>query len=158
MSSDFPEPEVGEYPERQIVALARDFDMSTRDQIPQLWNDLWGREFSVENAVEGTAYGASFDFGEGGKFRYGVGFESTAPANLPDGACVITLTAGTYAVFRKRAPIAELPSLFDHIFQTWLPASPYQPAEGAVFERYPDDPDATETARMFEIWVPVAAK
>lgn len=86
---------------------------------------------------------------------FGAGYEANPPANLPQGACVITLVGGTYAVIRKRAPMHELPQLFDHLFQTWLPASDCQVAEGAVFERYPDDPEAPGDARLFEVWAPV---
>ena len=158
MNSFFPEPEFETGAERCIVALAWDYTMETRGEIPALWHELMNREFEVENIVPGAAFGVSYDHRPDGTFRYGVGFESSRPQKLPDGACLITLAAGTYAVFRKRAPIAELPPLFDHIFQTWLPASDYQKAEGAVFERYPDDPGATMDARVYEIWVPVAAR
>lgn len=157
MTTLFPTPEIAEHPERSIVAIARDFTMETRGDIPALWQALWNREFQVENAVEGAAYGVSFDQTPDGAFRYGVGFESRAPQDLPDGACVITLSAGTYAVFRKRAPITELPPLFDAIYNTWLPASDWQMRPGAVFERYPDDPEPVPGAMLFEIWVPVTA-
>ena len=150
-----PDPDLVDNLERSIVALARSYTMDTRGEIPALWHELMNREFEVENIVPGAAFGVSYGHRPDGTFRYGVGFESFRPENLPDGGCVITLAAGTYAVFRKRAPIAELPPLFDHIFQTWLPKSEYQQAEGAVFERYPDDPDATAEARLYEIWVPV---
>ena len=155
MNEQFPEPEIVESPERKIVALAGDFDMETRGEIPKLWAELWGREFEVENQVSLTPFGVSFGHGQGTNFRYGAGYEADPPANLPDGATVITLRAGTYAVFSRRAPISTLPALFDHIFQTWIPASDYALDEGAIFERYPADSGAEGDARLYEIWAPV---
>lgn len=157
MATAFPTPDFADYPERSIVALARNFTKNTRSEIPALWQELWSREFNVANLVEGAAFGVSFDQTGDGGFRYGVGFESSSPQDLPDGACIITLAAGPYVVFRKRAPVTELPPLFDAIFNEWLPASDWQMRRGAVFERYPDDPAPESGAMLFEIWVPVSA-
>jgi AraC family transcriptional regulator len=64
--------------------------------------------------------------------------------------------ANTYAVFEATLP--SLGQTFGQIYQTWLPASGYQPAAGPTFERYgeafnPEDPTST-----LSIYIPVEKK
>jgi len=158
MTQAFPDPEIGDFPERKIVALSRDFTMDTRNEIPALWNEFFGRQFNVESYVPGAMFGASYGWDGKGGFSYGVGVEAESPANLPDGACVITLSAGTYAVFRQTGPVMQLPKLVDDIYCEWLPKSGFKTRDGAMFERYPDGPDNTPDNMSYEIWAPVQPK
>ena len=158
MSANTPTPEIGVHPERTIVALARDFTMDTRHEIPGLWNEFFGRSFDVPTGVSGAMYGVSFAMKEKGSFRYGVGVEAENPTDLPEGACAITLSEGTYAVFRQQGPVSEIPALMDHIYGSWLPESGFAIREGAWCERYPDDPNGSPENMTYEIWAPVQAK
>lgn len=104
-----------------------------------------------------AAYGVSYNMKPGGHFSYAVGLHFfPVPGNIPDDACIVTLSAGRYAVFRREGPVSEIPGMFDTIFATWLPNSGTQPREGAVFERYPFSDDASPENMAYEIWVPVA--
>jgi len=156
MGDDFQEPEIVQSPERTIVALARDFTMDTRHEIPGLWNEFFSREFNVPSRVPGAMFGVSFAMTAPGAFRYGVGVEADDPKDLPEGACRITLSEGTYAVFHKQGPVTGIPALMDHIYCTWLPDSGFAVREGAWCERYPDDPNATPENMTYEIWAPVS--
>ena len=153
-SMEFPEPEIVERPERYVAALVRDYTMDTRHEIPALWGELWQHDFGIEDLDRSTSFGVSFSVTEDG-FRYGAGFEVDSPDLKPDGGCIVTLAAGTYARFASRIEMSRIPEMFDWVFSTGLPKSGRKQAEGAVFELYPDDPDATETERLFEVWVPV---
>ncbi len=155
---DLPEPDIVTCDTRWIVALSQEFTMATRDQIPTLWHAFMNREFAVSDKVPGAVYGVSHGW-TADTFSYGVGFETTSPeAAIPKGAIVIELVKGQYAVFQKRGPISGFPEAFDAIFADWLPGSAWRLVAGPVLERYPEDPDATEDARLYEIWLPVEAK
>ena len=67
----------------------------------------------------------------------------------------MTLSGGRYAVFRNQGSVTEIPALFDEIFEKWLPGSGEKQREGAVFERYPYDDNASPESMTYEIWVPV---
>jgi len=156
MPPTFAEPEIVTGPERYIAAIARDFTMDTRDQIPALWGELWQHDFELDGLNMKEAFGASFSVSEN-SFRYGAGYEVSDPNVKPAGGCVITLAGGTYARFSGRLKMMHIPDLFNHAFGTWLPNSGREQAEGSVFEYYPDDPEATEDNRLFELWIPIKA-
>ena len=152
-------PEFCEAAEKQLVALSGEFTLETRHQIPALWEDFWLRNWPLDGDEEQAAYGVSYSMQPDGAFSYAVGRHvSPVPASLPEGACLVTLSAGRYAVFHNHGPVAEIPVLFDAIFSAWLPRSgETQRAGAAVFERYPYEEGASPEAMTYEIWVPVEA-
>ncbi len=153
--TDLPEPRIVDSDGRTFVGLAENFDMTRRGEIPALYARFSGARAGIEGEVDGALYGISLDAKPDGTFRYAVAVEVPLPGAKPEGFCVLEARAGTYAVFRQRTPIADLPARFDAIFSSWLPAAPFAQRAGAVFERYPDD-DAPEDGKMlYEIWVPV---
>ena len=122
-----------------------------------VWFERFGAaRDGIEGEIDGALYGLSLDSEPDGRFRYAVAVEVNGPGAMPAGFCVLEAGAGTYAVFRQRTPVSELPARFDAIFSGWLPAAPFTQREGAVFERYPDDDAAVEGQMLYEIWVPVA--
>ncbi|MEM7207930.1 MAG: GyrI-like domain-containing protein [Pseudomonadota bacterium] len=152
------EPEFLESTEKQLVALSREYTLDTRNEIPALWNEFWGIEIEVVGTEEQAAYGVSYEMQADGRFMYGVGRNiDPLPDPMLDGMCAVTLSAGTYAVFANKGPVSELPSIFDWIFTEWLPNSGKMHRDGAVFERYPYDDDASPESMSYEIWVPVAS-
>ena len=111
----------------------------------------------MDGDEEQAAYGVSYSVRPDGGFSYAAGRNvDPTPASLPEGACVVVLSAGRYAVFRNRGPVTEIPALFDAVFSQWLPASGEHQREGAVFERYPYEDSASPESMTCEIWVPVA--
>lgn len=152
-----PEPEFLEAHERRLVALAREFTRETRTEIPALWTDFWARGWKLPGKEEQACYGVSYSVQPDGRFSYAVGLNiEPMPEARPEGACVVTLLAGRYAVFRTRGSVREIPELFDTIFGTWLPNSGEMQREGAVFERYPYEGGGSPDSMAYEIWVPVA--
>ena len=151
------EPEFTAAEEKRLVALSREFSMETRTDIPAMWHDFWSREWQFEGTEEAAAYGVSYSVQPDGSFSYAVGRNIVpTPEPLPEEACIVTLSAGRYAVFKHKGPVSELPTLFDAIFSQWLPDSGETQREGAVFERYPYDENASPESMIYEIWVPVA--
>ncbi|MBT8360835.1 MAG: GyrI-like domain-containing protein [Deltaproteobacteria bacterium] len=152
------EPEFLEVQEKRLVALSRDYTIETRKDIPELWNDFWAREWKLMGIEEQAAYGVSYSVRPDGRFSYAAGRNiDPIPEPLPEGACIVTLSAGRYAVFRTEGAVTEIPKLFDAIFSQWLPNSGEKQREGAVFERYPYDENASPKSMVYEIWVPVAS-
>jgi AraC family transcriptional regulator len=150
------EPEFLDVQEKRLVALSRDYTIDTRKDIPELWNDFWAREWKFKGIEEQAAYGVSYSVQPDGRFSYAAGRNiDPIPEPLPEGACIVTLSAGRYAVFRTQGAVTEIPTLFDAIFSQWLPNSGEKLREGAVFERYPYDENASPKSMVYEIWVPV---
>ena len=150
------EPEFLEMQEKVIVLLSREFTLETRKDIPLLWSEFWSREWHLLGSGEQAAYGVSYSAQLDGNFSYAVGLNfDTKPEPIPDGACTVNLSEGRYAVFRNRGSVKEIPALFEEIFEKWLPASGEKQREGAVFERYPYDDNASPESMAYEIWVPV---
>lgn len=151
-----PEPEFLEAPERRLVALAREFNPETRKEMPDLWDDFWSREWNLPGEEEQACYGASYCAQPDGRVTYAVGLNiQPIPEVRPEGACIVTLSAGRYAVFRKRGSLREIPALFDAIFNEWLPNSGETQRAGAVFERYPYEKGNSLNSVAYEVWVPI---
>ncbi|MFC6688711.1 GyrI-like domain-containing protein [Jhaorihella thermophila] len=152
------EPEIETAPERRLVGFADAFTVETRHRIGELWQAFLKDAQHIRNRVPGALYGVSFSADGKGGFRYAVAVEvDPLPEQRPQRSCVVTLSAGKYAVLRRFAPIEELPRAFDEMFTEWLPGSGWCQREGAVFERYPDDPRNGPDGVAWEIWVPVQA-
>jgi AraC family transcriptional regulator len=66
------------------------------------------------------------------------------------------LPGGKYAVFHYQGSYDNLGSVYDTIFGHWLPESGMQLRNVACFEKYLNNPDKTEPAKLkTEIYVPV---
>jgi len=151
-----PEPDYLELPERLLVGVTREFSLDTRSEIPAFWEAFWARNWELAGEQEPACYGISHCVKPDGRFNYAIGLHFTPfPDERPEDSCVITLSAGRYAVFRKRGPVYEIPAMFDEIFGNWLPASGETQRDGAVYERYLFSDDCTMESMSYEIWVPV---
>jgi AraC family transcriptional regulator len=87
-------------------------------------------------------------------FEKWAAMEVSDVSTIPQDMEVMILPAGSYAVFSYKGPGGS-PLPFQHIFQTWLPASGYEldtrPHFEVLGEKYKNnDPDSEE-----EIWIPV---
>lgn len=76
---------------------------------------------------------------------------------IPEGMKPFTLAAGLYAVFHYKGSSADH-SVFDYIFQSWLPVSLYsldnRPHFQVLGEKYKNSDPASEE----ELWIPVKPK
>jgi len=114
--TDLPDPEIVDSDGQTFVGLAETFDMTRRGEIPALYDRFAAARDGIGGEVKGALYGLSLDARPDGTFRYAVAVEVPVPGLRPDGFCVIEATAGTYAVFRQRTPITDLPARFDAIY------------------------------------------
>ena len=90
-----PEPEFVVAPEKRLVALSGEFSLETRNEIPGLWKDFWSREWKLPGDEGEACYGASYSARPDGRFAYAAGLSvEPIPDELPEGARVVTLSAG----------------------------------------------------------------
>lgn len=151
-----PTPEFVEAPEKQLVAISDEFTLDSRDQIPALWNRFWSAGWDIPGTEEPACFGVSYNMHCDGRFSYAAGVHITpVPQELPEGACIVTLSEGCYAVFRNRGPIYEIPRIFDAISRDWWPASGKKQRPGAVFERYPYEEGSSIESAPYELWFPI---
>lgn len=159
MSLPLPPPEFVDAPARCFVGLSERFTMQTRDRIPALYERFFQAQICPEHAQCGALYGLSYNASPEG-LDYAVAVEVGGNGTVPEGACRLATPAGRYAVFRHRGPVMEIPQMLDAILSRWLPEAEVDQREGAVFERYPEDPDCDgadggDMVMRYEIWLPV---
>ncbi len=87
-------------------------------------------------------------------FTKWLGIKNSSIENIPEGFDIIIIPAGKYAVFHYKGLNTDH-SIFNYIFQDWLPQSGYQLDERPHFdlldERYKNnDPESEE-----ELWIPI---
>lgn len=150
-----PKPEFLELPETTLVTLSREVNVHTRDWIGELWGDIKTTQLAFARD-ERYLYGATTSTVTTGSTTFSAGFiAKTLPPFLPPDWSLVTLSAGHYAVFRKRGDLQDIPNLYEAVFTWWLPQSRTTRRAGLVFERYPCAHCDPMNAGMFEIWVPV---
>jgi len=126
-----------------------------QNEIPRLWESFVARMQEIRNAVNpAVCYGVCDNMdGETGEFDYLAAVEVTDDADLPDGMVAWAIPAQTYAVFTCTLP--TIAKAYEHIYQTWLPASKYKRACGPEFELYDADFDHQQPESKLHLYVPV---
>ena len=153
------QPQITSAPPVTVLGIARDYTMDNRHEIPKQWEAWFAADHRIDAVADDAMYGVSFSADGQGGFRYGVGVAvNRLPDPLPSGTCAITLSGGDYAVLRCFGPPSELPGRFDWPFSDWMPGSGFEPREGAVFERYPEDERNAPGVMAYEIWAPIARR
>lgn len=83
--------------------------------------------------------------------------EVTDHDNIPVGMEPFTIPEGLYAVFHYKGASTDT-SIFQYIFSTWLPSSPYRLDDRPHFEvlgkKYKNNDPSSEE----DIWIPIAIK
>ena len=77
--------------------------------------------------------------------------------NIPAGMETFTLPGGIYAVFDYKGSSND-PSIFQYIFQTWLPTSGYTLDDRPHFERLGSKYKNNDPTSEEEIWIPIKLK
>ena len=124
-------------------------------EIPQLWEHFGPRMDEVPDQAEpGVSYGVMQQGAAGGDaLDYMAGVAVVQALDVPAGMTSWEIPAQTYAVLPATLP--TLGAAFDFIYNTWLPASGYQPTGGPFFERYGATFDPSDPTSELSIYVPV---
>lgn len=128
-------------------------------EIPELWSRFVQREHEISRVVEPhVSYGVmQTKTDEPDSLRYLAGLPVAEQAGpVPEGMTAVAIPAGPYAVFEF--PLSEIGSVFDFIFNTWLPSSGYVAADSPMFERYGEDFDPSSPSSRMEAHIPVVQR
>jgi AraC family transcriptional regulator len=131
--------------------------------------DLWRRFMPLRGAITNRVgtdlismqlYSANYfiEFNPHSQFEKWAAVEVADHESTPPGMEDFTLTGGWYAVFLYKGAASEGDKVFQYIFGTWLPSSPYHLDDRPHFEvlgaKYNNvGPDSEE-----EIWIPIRKK
>jgi len=136
------------------------------DHTVELWQFLMPRRTEIRNKLNTDLFSIQV-FDENLDFKYftpetefekWAAIEISEYTEVPEGMETLEIPAGLYAVFNYKGAANAAASMFQYIFETWIPASDYEidyrPHFALMGEKYKgNDPDSEE-----EIWVPVKRK
>jgi AraC family transcriptional regulator len=125
-------------------------------EIPQLWPRFMGRISELEPLLEPyVSYGVmeTPPGVEGGLSYMAAVSVADAAAHVPEGMTLATIPGGQYAVFEF--PLSGIAAAFDHVFNTWLPASGFVQARSPLFERYGEDFNPADPSSRMEVHMPI---
>lgn len=124
-------------------------------EIPALWGQFGPRMGEVPHLAEpGASYGLMRNNdAQMTTIDYMAGEAVTQVENVPAGMTHIEVPANSYAVFKST--LATLPATFGEIYERWLPASGYQPANAPYFEYYGPDFNPDDVNASVTIYIPV---
>lgn len=139
-----------------IAGLGERYTFETNQGIPFQWRRFRPYIGNIQGQVGGTTYGVCCNSDGTGHFEYIAGVEVSHFADLPSELSRIRISEHKrYAVFSHRDHVSRMRGTVYTIWNKWLPASGYEPADAPDFERYGEDFDAETGNGTIEIWLPI---
>lgn len=145
--------------------IGKNLSMSfANNKTAELWRSFMPLKKTISNTIGSNLYSLQLydpsyftEFNPHKEFEKWALAEVTNFDNIPEGMKAFTLAGGLYAVFQYKGSSTDT-GIFEYIFGTWLPSSPYlldqRPHFEVLGENYKNaDPDSEE-----EIWIPVKPK
>jgi AraC family transcriptional regulator len=149
-------------PDFHVCGPARQFDETTKAEIPRLWSALIGALPFAGQVESWATYGvvSCVDRSEG-SFQYMAGVGVEAGCVPPAGFATMAIAGATYAVFRITLDGAALhPQVKRAMASIWgdlIPASGLKLADGPDFELYDGRFDPLKPGSFIDFYVPVEA-
>ncbi len=149
--------------EKIIVGMRLNMSF-TDNKTSELWKSFMPRRKEITNNLSNDLISMTIykpdhflDFKPTNKFDKWAGIEVRDLKDVPRGMETFTLNKGLYAVFDYKGSSTDL-SIFQYIFDTWIPTSDYflddRPHFEILGEKYINaDPNSEE-----EIWIPIRPK
>jgi len=127
-------------------------------EIPQLWDQFAPRIGEIKYGAEPqVSYGMMENSSPTmGEMVYMAGISVQKVADVPKGMTFWELPSNTYAVVE--ATLSTIGQAFDYVYNTWLPASDYQPGQSPFFERYGETFNPAEPNSILSIYIPIEKK
>mgnify|MGYP001037269073 CR=1 FL=1 len=157
-----PKVEVKTHPELMIEGL-KYHGKNQAGEIPQLWEQLWGRQGDIENMDHSiiAGYGISImgpDFNETMIFDYIAGYPVTEESSeLPDDMRRFIIPEGQYAVITV-PNLASISNAYDAVYR-WIGASAAYDLDLSSgnfnFERYGEEFNPQAGSEKFFIYAPI---
>jgi AraC family transcriptional regulator len=124
--------------------------------IPLQW-EAFRQLGPITGAIAPTTYGVICGNDVAAQtFDYMCAIAVTDFESLPADFARISIQAQQYAVFTHEGHISGLQATWNSIWNEWLPASGYGPADVPDFEVYDDRFDPKTGVGLVEIWFPIA--
>lgn len=159
----FEAPQIITYHERKIIGLSSHMSLSD-NKVPELWKTFMPRRNEISNAVNTDLISMAYypdkyfvNFGVNNMFEKWAGLEVNAFESVPEGLDKTIIPEGLYAVFYYRGLHTDS-SVFQFIFQTWLPQSDFELDQRPHFEILGEKYKNNDPASEEEIWIPIKNK
>jgi AraC family transcriptional regulator len=138
-----------------VVGLKYRGQNETGEEIPRLWRDLAESLEAIENPLNPkAACGVVSNYDdENTAFDYVAGIEIEGTHHVPLGMAKVEIPEQTYAVFH--CSTEDLDKTYREIYETWLPQSGYQRADGAELEEYDPDFLGNEEDAVVSLHIPI---
>ena len=156
-------PRIEKSNEKKLIGMRLRMSLSN-NRTGELWKSFTPRKREIQNnltsdlislQVYSPDHFANFD--PAAEFEKWATVEVSDFDTVPSEMETFTLTGGMYAVFDYQG-LSSDPSIFRHIFGTWLPSSDYGLDDRPHFEilgsKYKNNDPASEE----EIWIPIRPK
>ena len=126
-------------------------------EISQMWGELFPRISEIKNINNpGIFYGVCECTGDAATgFSYIAGQEVSDMDDIPEGMAGKVIPAAKYAVYTHTGSFEALSTTYQNIFQTWLPQSGMEIADGITLELYDERFDNFSEKSAFDIYVPI---
>ena len=139
-----------------VAGLERKFDLTTRREIPLLWESFIGK-LPLPGQQGRETFGV--EWGMNGKDFYYMAAVAVAPdATLSQGFARKDLAAQNYIVFRLTLDGSDFQNQMhagaDRVWSEWAPKNRQRMADAPDFEFYPADFDPTRKGARVEFWIP----
>lgn len=156
-------PRIERVHEKKLVGMHLSMSFA-RYRIGELWGSFMPRRKEIINNLTGDLISmVVYKPAHFAKFKPTSEFERWATVevsgfdNLPAGMEKFILPGGLYAVFDYKG-LSTDNSIFQHIFETWVPCSDYVLDDRPHFEVLGDKYKNNDPASEEEIWIPIKAK
>jgi AraC family transcriptional regulator len=144
--------------ERLLIAgLGERYSCQSSAGIPSQWQRFLPHFGNIASQIGRTAYGVCCDSDDAGNFDYVCGVEVEHFSGIPSEWRCLRIPEQTYAVFLQGDHVSTIRSMWNTIWNHWLPNSIYEAVDAPDFERYGEHFNSTTGTGGFEIWVPIRA-
>ncbi len=155
------QPEIKTISKKKLVGQRLKMSLA-ENKTQQLWHSFMKRRTEIGNTVSSKLYSLQYypesyfeAFNPASVFEKWALIEVSDFNDIPNNLESFILPGGLYGVFYYHGAANDAASVFQYIFEKWLPNSIYQldnrPHFEILGEKYKkDDPDSEE-----EIWVPI---
>lgn len=141
--------------EMLFVGLTEHVPYEQPQRFPALWTRfMTGPYAEIEHRLDDAPVGLATGSDELG-VDYACAAGVTAFGRIPEGCVKIRVAPATYAVFAHDGHVTELRDTYRAIWNDWLPASRYKPAEAPGLERHNPTFDPRTGNGGVTIWLPV---
>ncbi len=139
----------------QLHGLNRSYNMESRLEIPQQWEQFMSRVKSFPKIMQATFYGVSWNNKANNDFDYLCGMEADPNQSMPSHFTTLNLTPRRYAIFPHTSHVSAIPKTLETIWSKWAPDCGLKIAPSPCIEIYTSEFDANTGMGGMEVWIPL---